>query len=238
MWSVWLVFCDCGFHSVCAVMDKYKRLWKLPDGKDDFGEIGSCSDGQKRYQISLFHHHCHHLLPWSYFFLIVTICACPCPAPSWILSKEHRGFWCESPEAASEECGFLGDPNVRCTPIPTDSAAPLNSPEAARLRLGDYCVVQTLPRSSQKFFVHGLLKHSVKGFERNSASMWNECNCTVVWTFLVIAFPWDWNENKLQEMVKGREDWCAAVHRHAESDMTKPLNNNTLKHIKVIYHWK
>ena len=28
MWSVWLVFCDCGFHSVCPLMDKDKRLIK------------------------------------------------------------------------------------------------------------------------------------------------------------------------------------------------------------------
>ena len=26
MWSVWLVFCDCGFHSVCPLTDKEKRL--------------------------------------------------------------------------------------------------------------------------------------------------------------------------------------------------------------------
>ena len=26
MWSVWLVFCDCGFHSVFPLMDKDKRL--------------------------------------------------------------------------------------------------------------------------------------------------------------------------------------------------------------------
>ena len=26
MWSVWLVFCVCGFHSVCPLMDKDKRL--------------------------------------------------------------------------------------------------------------------------------------------------------------------------------------------------------------------
>ena len=25
-WSVWLVFCNCGFHSVCPLMDKDKRL--------------------------------------------------------------------------------------------------------------------------------------------------------------------------------------------------------------------
>ena len=34
MWSVWLVFCDCGFHSVCPLMEKDKRLWTLPDGRD------------------------------------------------------------------------------------------------------------------------------------------------------------------------------------------------------------
>ena len=26
MWPVWLVFCECGFHSVCPLMDKDKRL--------------------------------------------------------------------------------------------------------------------------------------------------------------------------------------------------------------------
>ena len=25
--------------------------------------------------------------------------------------------------------------------------------------------------------------------------MWNECNCTVIWTFFGIAFLWNWNEN-------------------------------------------
>ena len=45
-----------------------------------------------------------------------------------------------------------------------------------------------------KFSVHILLKPSMKGFEQLS-SMWNECNCPVVWTFFGIAFPWDWNEN-------------------------------------------
>ena len=34
MWSDWLVFCDCGFQSVCPLMEKDKRLWKLPDGID------------------------------------------------------------------------------------------------------------------------------------------------------------------------------------------------------------
>ena len=34
MLSVWLVFCDCGFHSVCPQMDEDKRLVELPDGRD------------------------------------------------------------------------------------------------------------------------------------------------------------------------------------------------------------
>ena len=46
-----------------------------------------------------------------------------------------------------------------------------------------------------KFSVHILLKPSLKDFEHYSPSMWDECNCAVVWTFFGIAFLWDWNEN-------------------------------------------
>ena len=46
-----------------------------------------------------------------------------------------------------------------------------------------------------KFSVHLLLKPSLKDFEDDFASMWNECNCEVVWTFFGIALLWDWNEN-------------------------------------------
>ena len=45
-----------------------------------------------------------------------------------------------------------------------------------------------------KFLVHVLLKHSLKDFEHYLASMWNECNWTVFWTFFGIALLWDWNE--------------------------------------------
>ena len=49
LWSMcldWLVFCDCGFQTVCPLIEKDKRLmeaswWdRLPEG-----ETGSCSDG-------------------------------------------------------------------------------------------------------------------------------------------------------------------------------------------------
>ena len=38
------------------------------------------------------------------------------------------------------------------------------------------------------FSVHILLRHSLKDFEHYFASMWNESNCAVVWSFFGIAF--------------------------------------------------
>ena len=46
-----------------------------------------------------------------------------------------------------------------------------------------------------KFTVHVLLKPSLENIEHYFDSMWNECNCAVVWTLYSIAFLWDWNEN-------------------------------------------
>ena len=47
-----------------------------------------------------------------------------------------------------------------------------------------------------KFLVHILLKPSLEKFEHYFASMWDACNCAIVWTFFGIAFLWDWNENR------------------------------------------
>ena len=46
-----------------------------------------------------------------------------------------------------------------------------------------------------KFLVHVLLRPSLENFEHYFASVWDECNCAVVWTFFGNAFLWDWNEN-------------------------------------------
>ena len=43
--------------------------------------------------------------------------------------------------------------------------------------------------------VHILLKSGLENFEHYFASVWDECNCSVVWAFFGIAFVWDWNEN-------------------------------------------
>ena len=46
-----------------------------------------------------------------------------------------------------------------------------------------------------KCMVHILLKPGLENFEHYFTSMWDECNCVVVWAFFDIAFLWDWNEN-------------------------------------------
>ena len=46
-----------------------------------------------------------------------------------------------------------------------------------------------------KFMVHVLLKPGLESFEHYFASVWDECNCVVVWAFFGIAFLRDWNEN-------------------------------------------
>ena len=54
------------------------------------------------------------------------------------------------------------------------------------------------PKSSLniwKFTVHILLKPSLENFEHYFTSVWDECNCAVVWAFFGIAFLWDWYEN-------------------------------------------
>ena len=50
------------------------------------------------------------------------------------------------------------------------------------------------------FMVQVLLKPDLENFEHYFISVWDECSCTVVWTFFSIALLWDWNEN-----------WCDCI---------------------------
>ena len=46
-----------------------------------------------------------------------------------------------------------------------------------------------------KFMVHVLLKPGLENIEHYFTSVWDECNCEVVWAFFGIAFLWCWKEN-------------------------------------------
>ena len=70
-----------------------------------------------------------------------------------------------------------------------------------------------------KFLVHVLLKPSLKDFEHYIASMWNECNCTVVWAFFGIALLWDWNENCFQSC---SHCWVLQICWHIECTIPLP----------------
>ena len=61
--------------------------------------------------------------------------------------------------------------------------------------ISDSSVFSKFSLNIWKFLVHILLKPNLENFEHYFASMWDECNCAVIWTFLGIAFLWDWNEN-------------------------------------------
>ena len=59
---------------------------------------------------------------------------------------------------------------------------------------------------------HGsrIAEDGLDNFEHYFTSVWDECNCAVVWAFYGIAFLWDWNEN-----------WPFPVLGH--NDRKKPL---------------
>ena len=48
-----------------------------------------------------------------------------------------------------------------------------------------------------KFTIYIPLKSGLENFEHYFASMWDECNCVIVWTFFGIALLWYLNENWL-----------------------------------------
>ena len=64
-----------------------------------------------------------------------------------------------------------------------------------------------------KFMVHVLLEPDLENFEHYFASVWDECNCEVVWAFFVITFLRDWNENwprtfYMPEQLVFSRIWC------------------------------
>ena len=48
-----------------------------------------------------------------------------------------------------------------------------------------------------KFMVNVLLKPGLENFKYYFASVWDECNCVVVWTFFDTVLLWDWMKMNL-----------------------------------------
>ena len=80
-----------------------------------------------------------------------------------------------------------------------------------------------------KFTVHILLKPGLENFEHYFTSVWDECNCVVVWAFFGIAFLWDWNEN--WPFQSCGHCWVFQICRHVE------CSTFTASSFKMIYRW-
>ena len=69
-----------------------------------------------------------------------------------------------------------------------------------------------------KFTGHVLLKPGLENYEHYFTSIWDECNCAVVWAFFGIAFLQDWNENwpfpVLRPLLKFAGVLSAALSQH------------------------
>ena len=70
-----------------------------------------------------------------------------------------------------------------------------------------------------KFLVHVLLKPNLKDFEHYLASMWNERNCIIVWTFLDIALLWDWHENTFSSLIALLPSYGIIINSSSEANI-------------------
>ena len=80
-----------------------------------------------------------------------------------------------------------------------------------------------------KLMVHVLLKPGLKNFKHHFTSVWDECNCVVIWAFFSIAFLWDWKKSVFIPIpkkgnAKGCSNYCIiAAISHASKVMLKIL---------------
>ena len=77
-----------------------------------------------------------------------------------------------------------------------------------------------------KFMVHILLKPGLENFEHYFTSMWDECNCVVVWAFFGIAFLWDW---------KSLSQGLFNIHKSAYTNQSMWCTSSTKEKIKTTW---
>jgi len=110
----------------------------------------------------------------------------------------------------------------------------------------------------RKFTVHVLLKPGLENFEHYFTSVWDECNCVVVWAFFGIAFLWDWKltfsspvENthtvKQTKMLRFSPTWiihtenCSSIHSHVPIHILihicMPSHSHIYEHTHINTHF-
>ena len=58
-----------------------------------------------------------------------------------------------------------------------------------------------------KFMVHLLLKPGLENFEHYFTSVWDECNCVVVWAFFSIVIRDKWKKNGIPKSIQCSKKW-------------------------------
>ena len=151
---------------------------------------------------------CIYIQPWRTPFPIWNQSAVPCPVltvASWPIYRflRRKGRWSGIPISWRRIFRSLlwstvkdfGVVNKAKVDVFLELSCFFNDPaDAGNLISGSYAFSKS-SLNIWKFTVHVLLKPGLKNFEHYFASVWDECNCMVVWTFSGIAFLWDWNEN-------------------------------------------
>ena len=87
-----------------------------------------------------------------------------------------------------------------------------------------------------KFLVHVLLKHNLKDLEHNLASMWNEYNCTVVWTLVGIDLLWGWNQN--WPFLVLHHSWIFQICKHIDRSTLTASSFKILLKFLFIFNWR
>ena len=100
-----------------------------------------------------------------------------------------------SPEDLSDPGMEPGSPALQAESLPSEPPGKCYGP----MEVGNLISVSSAFSKSSlylwKLLVHVLLKPSLEDFEHYFASMWNEYNCAVVWTFFGNTLLLDRNEN-------------------------------------------
>ena len=171
-------------------------------GFSAFLDMGRCKDWDHKVQFSSVIQSCPTLCdPMNR-----STPGLPCPSPtSGVHSNSHPlSRWCH-PAISSSVFPFSSCPQS----LPASESFPVSQLFTWRGQsIGVSALASFLPKKSQNWSPlvwTGWISLQAKGLSRvfsNTTvqkhyftSVWDECNCAVVWAFFGIVFLWNWNEN-------------------------------------------